>query len=395
MLDGNLATPRSASGDPLLAYRLELAALAVARLDQALDNHPLAAAFLYRTRLEAVRRQAAADGLGIDPWQLAATLEGLRLRMDHALRIVDRGAIFAAARAALDLHQWLTAPDFDQEGEVQAAERHLDGAPSTSTLLTAAARMHGWLRDGGARPPIRAALIRFWVQRRLLRLPVPLTAPRALGAAVPEQPAEWVCHFLAALADEARDYHQLLLDLERGWASARAKVTPRRSTSRAPVAVDVLAATPLLSATTLAGAIGISIKSATALLDGFARDGIVVEVTHRSKRRLFGLASLAPLRDGTSAPRRPVPGRGPGRPRLAAPPSPEAGPLPERPAAASPPPRFERPPIDYEGLDAAMAFCEQAIRTTRQRLAARMTSEKLPTRADCQIALNSGHPQTR
>ena len=52
-------------------------------------------------------------------------LEGLRLRMDHALRIVDRGEIFEAARTALALHQWITEPDFDQEGEVQAAERHL------------------------------------------------------------------------------------------------------------------------------------------------------------------------------------------------------------------------------------------------------------------------------
>jgi hypothetical protein len=43
--------------------------------------------------LEAVRRQAAVDGQAIDPWHLAAVLEGLRLRMDHALRIIDRGMI--------------------------------------------------------------------------------------------------------------------------------------------------------------------------------------------------------------------------------------------------------------------------------------------------------------
>jgi hypothetical protein len=29
-----------------------------------------------------VRRQAAVDGHAIDPWHLAAVLEGLRLRMD-------------------------------------------------------------------------------------------------------------------------------------------------------------------------------------------------------------------------------------------------------------------------------------------------------------------------
>jgi hypothetical protein len=43
------------------------------REDQALALHPLLPAFLYRTRLEAVR-QAAVDGTAIDPWHLAAVL---------------------------------------------------------------------------------------------------------------------------------------------------------------------------------------------------------------------------------------------------------------------------------------------------------------------------------
>ena len=114
--------------DPALAGALACAAGAFARLDQALAGHPLLPAFLHRARLEAVRRQAAVDGKAIDPWHLAAVLEGLRLRMDGALRIIDRGAILAAARHALDLHQWLVAPDFDQEGDGAArrpgARRH-------------------------------------------------------------------------------------------------------------------------------------------------------------------------------------------------------------------------------------------------------------------------------
>src|SRR5208337_1992704 len=67
---------------PALAGALERASRAIARLDQALDGHPLLPAFLYRTRLEAVRRQAAVDGQLIDPWHLAAVLEGLRLSLD-------------------------------------------------------------------------------------------------------------------------------------------------------------------------------------------------------------------------------------------------------------------------------------------------------------------------
>src|SRR5580658_10171651 len=119
------------SGSPIridltLGVALERASRAIARLDQALNWHPLLPAFLYRIRLEAVRRQAAVDGQLIDPWHLAAVIEGLRLRMDHAMRIIDRGVIFDAAHHALALHQWLTVPDFDQEGEVKQAETALE-----------------------------------------------------------------------------------------------------------------------------------------------------------------------------------------------------------------------------------------------------------------------------
>ena len=157
--------------DSALAGALACAAGAFARLDQALASHPLLPAFLHRARLDAVRRQAAVDGQVIDPWHLAAVLEGFRLRMDGALRIIDRGAILA--RHALDLHQWLVAPDFDQEGAAKRAEQVLaDAVASGATpLLAAATGLHTWLGGdgrsdgdghggGGPRPPMRAALIK-------------------------------------------------------------------------------------------------------------------------------------------------------------------------------------------------------------------------------------------
>ena len=52
---------------PALLEALARAALAFGRLDQALAGHPLRPAFLYRARLDAVRRQAAVDGQAIDP----------------------------------------------------------------------------------------------------------------------------------------------------------------------------------------------------------------------------------------------------------------------------------------------------------------------------------------
>src|ERR1700679_1542735 len=72
------SVPSWIHGDPVMAGSLERASRAIARLDQALDGHPLLPAFLYRTRLEAVRRQAAVDGLLIAPWHLAGGLDGFR-----------------------------------------------------------------------------------------------------------------------------------------------------------------------------------------------------------------------------------------------------------------------------------------------------------------------------
>jgi hypothetical protein len=363
MLDG-LLSPRSSrvsGAGTALCLAVERAAGALGRLDQALAGHPLMNAFLYRTRLDAVRRQAAVDGKGIDPWHLAAVLEGLRLRMDHALRIVDRGEIFEAARSALALHQWITAPDFDQEAEVQAAERHLDGAASLPEI---ARRFWAWLEGGGSRPPIRAAVIRNWMKSGLLHAPVPLTGPRALSSEAPGTEPEWICAFLDAVGAEALDHLELLRDLERHWLAARTKAAGRRRTSRAALAVDVLAAAPLLSATTLAGALGMSVKSATVMLDRFVAEDIVMEVTHRSARRLYGLAGMTPVRDATVGPRRPLPGRGRGRPSHAS----FDEPTPEIVVPPAPIARLERPPIDYAALEAAMAHCDEVIRGARQRL---------------------------
>src|SRR5579871_6088535 len=101
-MDGLLRIPSETEALPFrvdagLLGALARASAAIARLDQTLRGHPLLPAFLYRTRLEAVRRQAAVDGQLIDPWHLAAVLEGLRLRLPDGLRIIERGVIIDAA----------------------------------------------------------------------------------------------------------------------------------------------------------------------------------------------------------------------------------------------------------------------------------------------------------
>src|SRR5208337_1199236 len=107
--------------------------------------------------------------------------------------------------------------------------------------------------------------------------------------------------------------------------------------------------------TTLAAGLGMAVKSAIALLDSFAEAGIVVEVTCRSKRRLFGLAALAPLRDEVAPPRRPEHGRGRGRPSIH--PAEEA--ITEPLICLPPLTPLERRTFDYSGLGAALALVDE------------------------------------
>ena len=351
-----------------IALALDTAA-AIARLDQALADHPLERAFLYRARLEAVRRQAAVDGQAIDPWHLAAILEGLRLRMDP-LRIAERGAVFAAARHALDLHGWLTIPDPAQQAEIARAAATLEAA-SPVPILGAARGLRGWLDAGFSRAPARAALVDYWIRHNLLRCRVPLTGAVALRNPA-RDPEGWTKAFLAAVGEEAGEALALLQELERAWVSARVAVGGRRRHSRAAAAIDILAAAPLVSPTGLAAGLEMAPNNATALLVEFCRAGIAVEVSRRARGRLFGLAGLAPLREGVLAPRRPLPGRGRGRPRnmlddrpsVAADGTPGSHTTPSLPGAG----RLDVPTFDYAELDQWMAQTDTAIRHARAML---------------------------
>jgi hypothetical protein len=176
-----------------LATPLERAAGAVARLDSRLAGHPLAPAWAYRARLDAVRRQAAVDGQVIDPWHLAALIEGVRFRLDSPA-MIDRGALFAAARHAFELHQWFARPDAAQRAAIAAAAAQLETLSNRwSPLVAAALGVHAWLDTGGARPPLRAALAQYWPQRRLTPLPCPaLTGAAALRPEMPWAREPWV-----------------------------------------------------------------------------------------------------------------------------------------------------------------------------------------------------------
>jgi len=355
-----------------IAGALEAASGAIARLDALLTGHPLEPAWLWRIRLEAVRRQAAIDGRVIDPWHLAAVIEGVRFRMDRAAAIIDRGAIFEAARHALGLWRWFARPSEAQTEAIGCAAATLPAAGQGSPLLGAALGVRAWLDRDGERPPLRAALALYWQRCGLLHLACPLlTGAKTLDSETPREIEAWTVRFLAALAEEAETGTGLLRLMEKEWFAARSAVRDRRRDSRAFVAVDIMAAAPVISATSLAGGLGIAVKNASALLEALVERGIAIEVTHRSKRRLYGLKDLAPLREEAAPPRRPTSGRSRGRPPRGAPvpillatysEARDATPPPADRLALSP---LERKEFDFTDIDRWMQQADEAIRRTK------------------------------
>jgi hypothetical protein len=208
---------------------------------------------------------------------------------------------------------------------------------------------------------MRAAMIRFWRKRQLLRLPVPLTGAAALRPGLPWDADDWLPAFLGTIEREARDGLDLLYTLERAWFEARRAVARRRRDSHDARAVDVLAAAPLLSATTLARILGIAVKNAIRILVALVKDEIAIEVAHRAKRRLFALQGLAPLQHVVQPPYRPDPSRGRGRPRHEIEDeAPEEAPPPLPPLTP-----IERTAFDYTALEEAMAHLDAVVRSSR------------------------------
>jgi hypothetical protein len=128
-LDQLMALPGERAGSEMATLAaLAEASAAIARLDQALAGHPLR-----QSLPSAARCGAPAGGRGRRTDRSLALGGNARRapsRVDPYLRIIDRGRVLIAARAALTL-QWLVEPDFDREGEVQCAEAVLATQPGT------------------------------------------------------------------------------------------------------------------------------------------------------------------------------------------------------------------------------------------------------------------------
>lgn len=351
----------SSTVNPEILLWLTRSALIFGRLDQRLHTHPLLPAILFRERLEAARACAAVDGFLIDPWHLAAELEGLKPRVVGE-SAYERGDVIDAARAAFERYLWLVHPDGRQKDAMVPAEALLQAeARQAGPLLGAARAFHHWIETGHDRSAMRGALVRFWQGSHLLRTPLPLVAAKAFASDAPWSPSEWIPLFLLRLAEDAQAMEQRVIALEHGWRMARAKASGQRSTSRAAAALDLIAAFPVLSASRLADMLGISLKAAYLHLERFLAEDLIVEVTHRSARRLFALKGMAPLREAVRPPRRPLPGRRRGRPRRDEDTMPQLPPEPMGQSALADLSRRSPEPIDYTALDEALAAADAAM----------------------------------
>lgn len=331
-------------------------ALTFGALDQQLRRHPLREAVLFRARLEAARQCAAVDGFLIDPWQLAASLEGLRPRI-RGHDAYERGSEVNALRYAFEQYQWLARATTSQEERITQALAVAVGPVSRMGILWGSAlAFREWIEMGEARAPFRGALVRLWQKERVFGGLFPVTGAAAFRSGTSWDERRWLPAWLRVLEQEAAGIRDMVHTLERAWHEARAQAGNQRRNSKAALAIDIIAAHPVVSATTLAARLSVSVQAACVLLERFVDRGLVVDVTHRAARRLFALKDLVPLREAVKQPKKTVPGRKRGRPRLGEEAAPDDQTIAVAETTFRPLPRWQP---DFSDLEAAISNVER------------------------------------
>lgn len=213
------------------------------------------------------------------------------------------------------------APNGTLRGDGGEAPNPQHGAGEAKALLALVSELSGFAGDG-ARPVLIDLLLdlrRQAVGRRLspslLRLILPLAlhraglvpkaAPGLLGGRLPFGAARladeglpvtpWLARALTALAREATLSARRLAELTRQHHAWRAHLAAAglRGHARAPAILDLLAATPVLSATLVARHLGCTPQGAGLMLRQLADLGIVTERTSRSRFKIFLAGDLA------------------------------------------------------------------------------------------------------
>ncbi len=254
------------------------------------------------------------------------------------------------------------AKDGDQEGGegerlsvlVQTLSHHA-GKGNNPALIDL---LLGLRRQAAGRrlPP---GLLRLALPLSLIRAGVlPKAAPALLGGRLPlgatrpageqEPVTTWLARSLSALAREASGAALRLGALERrhrAWHTRLADAGLRRH-ARTPLILDLLAATPVLSASLVARHLGCSAPGAGRMLQHLAELGIVTAATDRSRWKIYlaGDLSVADANGGA----------------------------PDRPLAFGEP----VPPVDSEAIDATLDRLIADLDRAAGRAEARLAEEK-------------------
>ncbi len=326
---------------------------ALGRLAHGLEVSPLYATWMWReiTRISVTISQASGYHAKID--RLRASLIGAPLeREDNTPGLAVAKRVFLASAELFREHHktdsnfalwprfWSGEPPqadgseaLHPDGRLPRADDNHDGNRAGGVdgsagevherdRLKALVRELAGFADDGRRP----ALINLFVDLRqhaatrhlspqLVRIALPLAlreaglvpkaAPGLLGgrrlplgfsrAIVSEEPlTDWLARALGELAKEAdQSYRRLsaLTSQHRAWHDALAGLGLRKH-AKAPKALDLLAATPVLSIGLVARHLGCTHVAAGKVMERLAALGILIEQTSRSRHKLFVAGDL-------------------------------------------------------------------------------------------------------
>ena len=320
---------------------------ALGELTYALRITPLHSTWIWRelTRVSVIIAQIR--GYRVQTGQLRLALIGAPLKRDDntsglaaAKRVFLAAEPFFRKASETDSSRRLL-PIFWDDRDVEHGQDGLDASDriegagdAERKQLQGLVRDLGGFADDGRRPALINLLIdlkKHAASPATKRLPTPLVrialplalaeaglvpkaAPGLLGgvrlplgmsrAVASDQPLiDWLKGGLEALADEANESCRRLLELERqhqAWHQALVKEGLRRH-AKAPRALDLLTATPVLSIGLVARHLGCSHVAAGQVIGRLVGLGILIEQTSRSRHKVFVAGDLTAESRGETA----------------------------------------------------------------------------------------------
>lgn len=320
---------------PDIVMPLATAERSLGRLAHALETTTLHATWLWRemTRVSVLIAQASGYHARVD--QLRLALIGAPLeRDDHTPGLAAAKRIFLSAvplfRKAhqTDSIESLWPQHWDPEGtnSENPAQADADETDQEAThhaqLLHLVDELAGFADDGrrpalinllvdlrkqAARRNLPAQLVRIALPLALTKAGlVPKAAPGLLGgrrlplgmsraSPVSKPLTDWLASALVELAKEADHSRKRLGELTRQHQACHATLAKAglRKHARAPAALHLLAATPVLTIGLVAGHLGVSHVAAGQIVGRLAELGILVEPTSRSRHKVFVAGDLS------------------------------------------------------------------------------------------------------